>query len=110
MDFHRYNSEQNLVVMFHLLAGEGRLRCLSCIEVDICPKHIEICNGLILNTVIYILCQSQSILYYYKLPTHYIIYTDYSSSVKGKKQCNCSGIRKIIYSMRQFLENVYCRS
>lgn len=38
------------MVTFHLLAGEGKLRCLSCVEVDIYPKHIEICTGLILNT------------------------------------------------------------
>lgn len=101
MDFHRHNSEQDLVVTFHLLAGEGKHGCLSCVEVDIYTKHIEICTGLILNTAIYMLCQSQGILYYYKLPPCYIIYTGYSSSVKGKKQykkCNCtfSGIRKNI--------------
>lgn len=109
MDFHRYNSEQNLVVGFLLLAGEGKLKCLSCVEIDIYPKHIEICTGLILNMVIYMLCQSQSILYYDKWPTGYIMYTGYSSSLKGKKQCNCT-FRKIIYSMTQFLENIYCRS
>lgn len=52
------------------------------------------------------LYQSQGILYYYKFPTCYIIYTDISCSIKCKKQRNCifSGVRKIMYSMRQLLE------
>lgn len=52
MDFHRYNSEKNLVVMVHLPEGEGKLGHLSCVEVDMYPKHIETCTGLILNTAI----------------------------------------------------------
>lgn len=54
--------------------------------------------------------QSQGILYHYKLTTCNIVYIGYS--VLKVKNCVCTYnyIYIIIYSMRHFLENAYCRS
>lgn len=54
--------------------------------------------------------QSQGILYHYKLTTCNIVYIGYS--VLKVKNCDFTynDIYIIIYSMRHFLENAYCKA